>query len=119
NSRKVAGPSPRPGPWGASWLADRPQPRLRGRESQAVAGNPLGPYRHDPGGIHFQCAADNTIIRETAQDAAAFQAWLSLVLKPFIEDLMEKDLGPYGGNGSPWHDACVGLVQHPCCHDPR
>src|SRR5437764_11894839 len=31
-----------------------------------------------------------TIISETDQEASAFHAWLYLVLKPFIEDLMEK-----------------------------
>ena len=35
------------------------------------------------------------------------------MLKPFIEDLMEKDIGQHGGNGSPLHDACFGMVQHP------
>jgi hypothetical protein len=31
---------------------------------------------------------------------------------------MEKDIGQHGGNGSPLHDACVGMVQHPFFPDP-
>ena len=80
-------------------------------DSQAVAGKPLGQYRHDPAGIHFQCAADNKIISETDQEASAFQAWLSLVLEPYIEDLMEKDIGQHGGKGTTLHDAGVGMAR--------
>jgi hypothetical protein len=57
-------------------------------------------------------------ISETDQEASAFQAWLYLVLKPFIEDMMEKDIGQYGRDGTTLHDACFGMVQHPFFSDP-
>jgi hypothetical protein len=93
-SEKVACAVPRLDPSAACWLAERHQRRLRWMDSQAVAGKPLGQYRHDPAGIRFPCAADHNIISETAQEASALQAWLYLVLEPCIEDLMEKDIGP-------------------------
>ena len=92
-SEKVECAVPRLDPSAACWLAERNQRRLRWMDSQAVAGKPLGQYRHDPAGIRFQFAADHKIISETDQEASAFQAWLYLVLEPFIEDLMEKDIG--------------------------
>ena len=95
-SEKVECAVSRLGPSVACWLAERNQRRLRWMDSQAVAGKPLGQYRHDPAGIRFQFAADHKIISETDQEASAFQAWLYLVLEPFIEDLMEKDIGQYG-----------------------
>src|SRR5215475_101106 len=78
----------------------------------------LGNNSHDPAGIRFQFAADNKIISETDQEASAFQAWLYLVLEPFIEDLMEKDIGQYGRNSTPLHDAGFGMVQPPFFPDP-
>jgi hypothetical protein len=87
-------------------------------DGQAVAGNPLGPHRHDPAGLRFPCAADDTIIGTAAQAASPLQAWLDLLLKPSIKDLMEKDIGQYGGHGATLPDACVRLVQYSCFHAP-
>ena len=58
------------------------------------------------------------IISKADQETSSLQAWLDLMLKPYIEDLMEKDIGQHGGNGSPLHNACVGMVQHPFFPDP-
>ena len=63
--------------------------------------------------MHSFAPSWRTIVGETAQEASAFQAWLSRVLKPYIEDLMEKDTGQHGGHGATLHDACVGMVPHP------
>src|SRR5207248_1829704 len=90
----------------------------RRMDGQAVAGKPLGQHRHDLASVRFQFAADDQIIRKADQAASSLQAWLDLLLKPCIEDLMEKDIGQYGCNSSPLHDACVRLVQHSCFHDP-
>ena len=65
-------------------------------DGQAVAGEPLGQHRHDPVGVRFQRAADDNIIGKADQEASALQAWLDLMLKPCIEDLMEKDIDSYG-----------------------
>src|SRR5438093_630586 len=87
-------------------------------DGQAVAGKPLGQHRHDLAGVRFQFAADDKIISKADQETSSLQAWLDLMLKPCIEDLMEKDIGQHGGNGSPLHDACFGMVQHPFFPDP-
>ena len=68
-------------------------------DGQAVAGKPLGQHRHDLAGVRFQLAADDKIIGKADQEASSLQAWLYLLLKPFIQDLMEEDIGQHGGNG--------------------
>ena len=87
-------------------------------DGHAVAGEPRGQHRHDPVGVRFQLAADDTIIGTAEQAASALQAWLDLLLTPGLENLMEQDMGSYGGNGAPLHDACGRLVQHACFSDP-
>ena len=63
---------------------------------QAKAGKPLGQHGHDPAGVRFQLAADDKIIGKADQEASSLQAWLYLLLKPFIQHLMEEYIGQYG-----------------------
>jgi hypothetical protein len=37
-----------------------------------------------------------TVIGKADQEASSLQAWLDLMLKPCIKDLMEKDIGQHG-----------------------
>ena len=68
--------------------------------------------------MHSFAPSWRTIIGKADQEAAPLQAWLDLLLKPYSKDLMEQAMGPYGGNGAPWHDACVRMVQYSCFHAP-
>ena len=72
-------------PLGGLRLPERNQRRLRRMDGQAEAGKPLGQHRHDLAGVRFQFAADDKVIGKADQEASSLQAWLYLLLKPFIQ----------------------------------
>src|SRR5688572_13356055 len=97
------------GPWGACWLPDRQQRRLRRMAGPAGAGAPRGQPCHDAAGVPCPLAADAKRIGTAAQDASALQAWRARLRTPCLKDLLETARGPSGGTGSPWYDASVRL----------
>jgi hypothetical protein len=72
------------------------QRRLRWMHAQAKAGKPLWEYAHDFLSVRFQLAADDTVIRDTGQDASSLQPGPYLALEPCIQHMMEAYLGQYG-----------------------
>src|SRR3989475_13071775 len=87
-------------------------------DGQAVAGKPLGQHRHDLAGVRFQFAADDKIIGKADQETSSLQAWLDLMLKPCIEDLMEKDIGQHGGMVPPCTTPVSGWFSTPSSQTP-
>src|SRR6266851_4102995 len=80
-------------PLGHLRLAERHQRRLRRMHGQTVAGKPH-------------------------QQAAPLQPWLSLLLAPLIQDMMEDYIGHHGCNDPALHDPCLGMTSSPFFHDP-
>ena len=76
-------------------LPERNQPRLRGMNGQAEARKALRQHGHDPAGIVFPLAADDKVIGKADQKAAPFHPGFDVVLVPFIQDLMQEDIGQH------------------------
>jgi hypothetical protein len=83
-------------------------------KAQAKARKPLGQHGHDPPGIPFQLAADDTVIRTAEQKASSLHAGPYFLLEPFIQHMVEEYIGKYGGNDPALHDACLGMRPHAC-----
>jgi hypothetical protein len=64
--------------------------------AQAKAGKPLWQYRHDFPSVRFHCASKDTLIGQAHQKTSALHAWLSLLLTPLIQDMMQEYIGSYG-----------------------
>jgi hypothetical protein len=64
-------------------------------DSEAVAGEPLGPPGHDPPSVRFPLAPDDDIIGETRQEASAIQPWPYLTREPLLPDMREEDIRQY------------------------
>ena len=65
------------------------QRRLRWMHTQATAGTPLWSYAPALPRVRFQRAADDKVIRKTAQEASSLQPGLSFALAPLLQHLME------------------------------
>ena len=76
-------------------FSERDHHRLLRMDGQTEAGKPLREHRHHPSGVRFPLAANDKIIRKTREKTSALQARLDHVLKPLIQDMMEKYIGQY------------------------
>ena len=71
-------------------LPEYDQRRLHWMHTQAKAGTPLWSYAHALPRVRFQLAADDKVIRKTAQEASSLQPGLSCALAPLLQHLMEE-----------------------------
>src|SRR5438128_7875490 len=94
-------------------LAERHQRRLRRMNGQTVAGKPLRQHGHHPVGLRLQLASDDTIIGTAHQAAAPLQPWLSLLLEPLLQDMMEEYMSQHGCNDTALHNPCLGMPSSP------
>src|SRR5215468_9225109 len=83
-AEKVAAPRA-PCRWLSAWrLLERHERRLCGMHGQPETVDPLRQDGHDPAGVGFQLAADDTIIGQTRQKAPALHPGLPLCAKPCV-----------------------------------
>jgi hypothetical protein len=115
-SEKIEGALPWGNPVVGLRLPERDQRRLRRMNAQAKARKPLGQPRHDPPGIPFPLAANDTVIRKADQHASSLQAWPDFLLEPFLQHMVEEYMGKDGGTDPAWHDAGLRLRQDAFCH---
>src|SRR6516165_5137180 len=92
-SAKVACPLPPRRVLATQWLIARNQRRLFGMHGEVKAATPLRHDRHDPLGVRFRLAADDTIIGKTPKKTPPLHAGLHHCDKPFVQDMMQQDIG--------------------------
>src|SRR5262249_18394536 len=92
-SEKIAGAVPWGNPVVGLRLPARDQRRLRRLHAQAKARQPLGQPRHDPPGLPFPLAADDTVNRKGEQKASSLQARPDFLLEPCIQHMVEEYMG--------------------------
>ena len=101
-SAKVACPLPPRRVLATQWLIARNQRRLFGMHGEVKAATPLRHDRHDPLGVRFRLAADDTIIGKTPKKTPPLHAGLHHCDKPFVQDMMQQDIGQQWRRLSPY-----------------
>ena len=69
------------------------QSRLLRVDRQAVLAHPLGQDLHDPPGVVFSGHPDHEVVRIANQERFAFQARANLLLEPFVQHVVQDDVG--------------------------
>ena len=92
-SQKVECAVPSGGPLRGPRFPERNQRRLRRMNAQAKTGKPFRQHRHDLTGVRFQLAPHDEVIGKADEEASSLHAWLYVPLEPFIQDVMEEEIG--------------------------
>jgi len=67
--------------------------RLLRVDRQAVLAHPLGQDLHDPPGVVFSGHPDHEVVRIANQESFPFQAGANLLREPFVEHVVQDDVG--------------------------
>jgi len=95
-AQKVEWAVPRVGALVGLRLPERNQRRLRWLNAQAKTGKPFWQHGHDLAGVRFQLTPHDAVIGKANQKASTLHAWLDFPLKPFIQHMMEEEIGYHG-----------------------
>jgi hypothetical protein len=72
---------------------ERSQRRLRRMKTPAKARKPLWEYGQKLASVCFFRAPNDKIIGKADQETVALHPWSHVALKPFIQDMMQEDIG--------------------------
>ena len=86
---------------------NRIETRLLRVDRQAVLAHPLGQDLHDPPGVVFSGYPDHKVVRIAYHEGFSFQARANLLLEPFIQHVVQEDIGQERANDSALRCAVV------------
>jgi len=77
---------------GIGWPGEAHHPRFGGVQGEPIFGEPLGENRHEALRIAFDGAENHQVIGKAVEGGFPVKPWTDHLLKPRVEDGMEKDI---------------------------
>src|SRR5919109_3860743 len=101
-----------PGRLVAAWRPlERHQRRFLGMNGEAETGKAFRQDVHNPAGIGFALAADDTIIGKATQKTVALHPGEDVLDQPFVQYMMQEYIGEHGRNDPALRRTLVGVYQ--------
>src|SRR5271157_1203837 len=86
------------------------QARLLRVDRQAVLAHPLGQHLQDPSGVIFSGYPDHEVVRVANQEGFSFQTRAHVLLEPFVQHIVQDDIGQERGDHAPNNVAKSSLI---------